>query len=70
MIILALLPTVPKMTPNLKPSIPHALVGRGGDAKRLQLIIYLIIYCFCLGVILKMIEIADVSYYLLYEQIY
>ena len=37
-IILALLPTVPKTTPNLKPSIPHALVGRGGDAKRLQYI--------------------------------
>ena len=33
-IILALLPTIPKTTPTLKHSIPHTLVGRGGDAKR------------------------------------
>ena len=36
LIILALLPTISKTTPNLKLSIPHILVGRGGDAKRLQ----------------------------------
>ena len=36
-IILALFPTITKTTPGLKTSNPHTLVGRGGDAKRLQL---------------------------------